>query len=68
MPRVGFEPTMTVFERPKTERVLDRAAIGPGCKKKGCDVTRLYTYVQLWRGIKIILINNKYIFLQIKLL
>jgi hypothetical protein len=26
MPRVGFEPTILVFERAKTVRVLDRAA------------------------------------------
>jgi hypothetical protein len=31
MPHVGFEPTITVFERAKTVDVLDRAAtvIGP---------------------------------------
>jgi hypothetical protein len=26
MPRVGFEPTIVVFERAKTVHVLDRAA------------------------------------------
>jgi hypothetical protein len=30
MPRVGFELTIPVFERPKTVRVLDRSAIGTG--------------------------------------
>jgi hypothetical protein len=30
MPRVGFEPTIPVFERPKTVRALDRSAIGNG--------------------------------------
>jgi hypothetical protein len=26
MPRMGFEPTIPVFERPKTVHALDRAA------------------------------------------
>jgi hypothetical protein len=30
MPRAGLGPAIPVFERPKTERVLDRAAIGTG--------------------------------------
>jgi hypothetical protein len=30
MNRVGFEPTIPVFERLKTVRTLDRAAIGTG--------------------------------------
>jgi hypothetical protein len=30
MPRVGFEPTFPVFERSKTVRALDSAAIGTG--------------------------------------
>jgi hypothetical protein len=30
MPRVGFETTIPVFERPKTVRALDREAIGTG--------------------------------------
>jgi hypothetical protein len=30
MPRTGFEPTITVFERSKTVRALDRAAIEIG--------------------------------------
>jgi hypothetical protein len=30
MPRAGFEPMIPVFERPKTVRTLDRAAIGTG--------------------------------------
>jgi hypothetical protein len=30
MPRAGFEPVIPVFERPKTVRALDRAAIGTG--------------------------------------
>jgi hypothetical protein len=30
MPRVGFEPTMPVFEQDKTVHVLDRAAIVTG--------------------------------------
>jgi hypothetical protein len=33
MPRVGFEPTIPVFERTKTVHALDRAAIVTGvCK------------------------------------
>jgi len=31
MPRVGFEPTIPVFEQLKTVRVLDCAASGTGC-------------------------------------
>jgi len=30
MPRVGLEPTILVFKRPKTVRASDRAAIGNG--------------------------------------
>jgi hypothetical protein len=30
MPLAGFEPTIPVFERPKTVRALDRAAIETG--------------------------------------
>jgi hypothetical protein len=30
MLRVGFEPTIPVFERPKTVRASDRSAIGTG--------------------------------------
>jgi len=30
MPRAGFEPTIPVFKRLKTVRILDRAAIGTG--------------------------------------
>jgi hypothetical protein len=30
MPRAGFDPTIPVFERPKTVRALDRAANGTG--------------------------------------
>jgi hypothetical protein len=30
MPRVGFEPTVTVFERAKTFHVLDRVATATG--------------------------------------
>jgi hypothetical protein len=30
MPLVGFEPTIPVFEWPKTVRVLDRVATGTG--------------------------------------
>jgi hypothetical protein len=30
MPRVGFEPTITAFERAKTVHVLDRAATAIG--------------------------------------
>jgi len=30
MPRAGFKPTIPVFERSKTVRALDRAAIGTG--------------------------------------
>jgi hypothetical protein len=33
MPRVGFEPTIPVFERAKTVHVLDRAATVIGFKK-----------------------------------
>jgi len=29
-PRVGLEPTIPVFERPKTVRASERLAIGPG--------------------------------------
>jgi len=32
MPRVGFEPTIPVFERPKFVRASDRAATGTGYK------------------------------------
>jgi hypothetical protein len=38
MPRVGFEPTISLFERMKTFRVLDRAATVIGC----CGLTVLY--------------------------
>jgi hypothetical protein len=31
MPRVGFEPTTPVFERPKTVHASDRAATVMGC-------------------------------------
>jgi hypothetical protein len=31
MPRAGLEPTIPAFERSKTVRTLDRAAIGAGC-------------------------------------
>jgi len=31
MARVEFEPTIPVFERPKTVRTSDRSAIGIGC-------------------------------------
>ena len=31
MPRVGFEPTISAGERPKTY-ALDRAATGTGCE------------------------------------
>jgi hypothetical protein len=30
MPRAGFEPAIPMFERPKTELALDRAAIETG--------------------------------------
>jgi hypothetical protein len=36
MPRVGFEPAIPLFERPKTVRSLDRMAIG----------TRLFSYLR----------------------
>jgi hypothetical protein len=32
MPRAGFEPSIPVFERPKTLRASDGAATGTGCK------------------------------------
>jgi hypothetical protein len=31
MPRAGFEPAIPMFERPKTVRALDRAAVDTGC-------------------------------------
>jgi hypothetical protein len=34
MPRVGFEHTTPVFERPKTVRASDRVATGTGCHKE----------------------------------
>jgi hypothetical protein len=37
MPRAGFEHAIPMFERPKTVRALDRAAIGTG----------IYNFVQL---------------------
>jgi hypothetical protein len=33
MPRVGFEPTIPVFEWPKTLRASDSSAIGTGIKR-----------------------------------
>jgi len=30
MPRAGFEPAISVFERSKTVFILDRASIGTG--------------------------------------
>jgi hypothetical protein len=33
MPRMGFKPTIPMFERPKTVRDLDRAAIGTGISR-----------------------------------
>jgi hypothetical protein len=36
MPRVGFEPTIPVFERAKTVHALDRAATVIG-KERFCD-------------------------------
>jgi hypothetical protein len=30
MPRMGFEPVVPLFERPKKVRALDRAAVGTG--------------------------------------
>jgi hypothetical protein len=33
MPRAGFEPTIPMFERPKTVRASDHAAIGTGNTK-----------------------------------
>jgi hypothetical protein len=35
MPRVGFEPTIPVFERAKTVNALDRAATVIGCDVAG---------------------------------
>jgi hypothetical protein len=35
MPRVGFEPTIPVFEQAKTFHALDRAATVIGGKKYG---------------------------------
>ena len=40
MPRVGFEPTISAGERPKTY-ALDRAATGTGI----CIITKLYLLV-----------------------
>jgi hypothetical protein len=39
MPRVGFEPTITVFERAKTVHALDRAVtvIGTLMHKSWCE-------------------------------
>jgi hypothetical protein len=34
MPRVGFEPTISAFERAKTIHALDRAATGIGDNSK----------------------------------
>jgi hypothetical protein len=50
MPRVGFEPTIPVFERAKTVHALDRAVtvIGlyiPQCTKYIC-LTNLLVYLR----------------------
>jgi hypothetical protein len=39
MTRVGFEPTILVFERSKTVRDLDRAAMGTGCLLFNCSLS-----------------------------
>jgi hypothetical protein len=36
VPRVGFEPMIPVFKRPKTVRASDRSAIGTVCMSKHC--------------------------------
>jgi hypothetical protein len=39
MPRVGFEPTIPVFDREKTVNALDRADTVIGLKRKAIPVT-----------------------------
>ena len=42
MPRVGFEPTISAGERPKT-CALDRAATGTGCVIQYCPIFQNFT-------------------------
>ena len=43
MPRVGFEPTISAGEQPKTY-ALDRAATGTGVVNYNAEVKLLYLY------------------------
>jgi hypothetical protein len=42
MPRVGFEPTIAVFERPKTVRAADRSVVGIGRYE---NIYRIYIFM-----------------------
>jgi hypothetical protein len=43
MPRAGFESTIPVFERLKTVRALDRAAVGTGLANKNLTEVSKHT-------------------------
>jgi hypothetical protein len=40
MPRVGLEPAIPMFERPKTVLALDRSAIETGLKRSYVEIIR----------------------------
>jgi hypothetical protein len=44
MPRVGFEPTILVFERAKMVHALDRAATVIGPSTDNSNINMKYTY------------------------
>ena len=49
MPRVGFEPTISAGERPKTY-ALDRAATGTGINLKYCpiNISFMLQKIRIW--------------------
>ena len=56
MPRVGFEPTVSAGERPKTY-ALDRAATGTGRR----TIIQLYSVIKLIISASCWLFKNKFI-------
>jgi hypothetical protein len=51
MPRVGFEPTIPVFERPKTVRASDCSAIGTSL----CESSEVYSPLLCLRSMSLLL-------------
>jgi hypothetical protein len=53
MPRAGFEPAISMFERPKTVLALDRAAIETGpIQNKRQNYGSVYFILQVFRDEK----------------